>query len=398
MSAYEGYDAVSAWIYVESKNGETLMTRFYADDPEMTRTITTNKWVQVTLPMDKFMAKGDGSLNFSSIQYTASINSICIGEMKAINYEDLPETLVYDPAMGNLQQVGLIEHTAGVYGTVLKQFVTEIENTDTTYGGAYYRIAPNTNSDSKYGYIDVAPIHGTTAYAGYTHVKVWFYLETSANVATQTTICGLAVDANSNQWVSIDLPIETFVSGHFINVKWTNANNYNITGVRLGEIVAFKKIRTDAIFFEPNAEIMYTQLDATGAAYGWNHDAARSFSISTATTYGGSYVQIDGKNLTNKNQTGNIYITPNNAMSAYAEYTTIKAWIYLKALNNTNMKLYVFGAVYKEQIPTNQWVQLEIPVNATLLGNTNIWLQTQLANAGTWGITGIRIGEITAVK
>lgn len=400
MSAYEGYDAVSVWMYVGSTKGETLSALLLGGDADTQRWLTTNKWVQVTIPMSKFMEKGDGSLYFNSLKYTASINSIAIGEMKAINYEELPETLVFDPAMGNLQQIALVEQTAGVYTNALRYYVSAEENADATYGGAYFRIVPNTvATDNKYGYVDVAPIHGTTAYAGYTHVKVWFYLETKENFATATTICGATVNANSNEWVSIELPIETFVSGHFFNVKWSNKDVWNITGIRLGEIVAYKEeVSTDVFVFDPSAEDALSYIRTANKGFNYGNKATYSVvSVNSDTIYNGAYVKINSTAITSSNLTGDVYIKPISALNSYSQYTTIKVWIYLEATGNTNATLFVYGAAYGESIPSNQWKQIEIPVS-TFIQADEIRVGVNLCTNASWGIQGIRIGEITAVK
>ena len=400
MSAYEGYDAVSAWIYVESTKGETINAAFLGGDLDLSRNVTTNKWVQVTIPMDKFMARGDGSLYFSSIEYTATVKAIAIGEITAINYEDLPETLVFDTAMGNLQQIGFVDQTAGVYTNALKHFVTEIENADKTYGGAYLRIAPNTNSTRKYGILNVAPILGVNAYSEYTHVKMWFYVETGKNTSTNVTICGTTQAVSTNQWLSVDIPVETFISTNTFTVTWYNDGNWGITGIRIGEITAFKEeVSTKVFVFNPASADAASQVE-----YGTNcnvfKNATKTFvsaESNTDETYGGAYLRAVATTLSSsKTETGNVIITPLNSIETYAEYTSIKVWVYVESNSDSAKTVFICGQSYAD-VAANQWVQLEISTQTAIAAGAQLIIGTSY-RTNAWAATGMRIGEITAVK
>ncbi len=384
VSAYEQYDVITSWLYVESSTDEPVNVLFF-NDTNLTQAITPNQWVQVNIARSRFMEK-IGANYFCSINY-GTATAINIGEIVA---EHAPANVVFDPTTADATKISTNK-------TSTISFTQASNNAATTYDGAYAKVVPSSlTTSNNWVNISIMPINEITSYVNYTHIKVWVYVETGTAMEVKPLFGGVTYVLMSKQWVDIDIPVADYVANAAQPFFGTNFNTNGITGICIGEIVAItKEVRNDVFFFNPTSQNI-EQLTINGKAFNYGNAVTTSYAISATGNYVGAYVQINSTALTSSNVSGNVYITPND-MSAYAGYTTIKAWIYLDAISSANQTLYIYGAAYVDTIPTNQWVQISIPVNNTLLDSESIWLQTNFAKAASWGVTGIRIGEIVAV-
>ena len=114
--------------------------------------------------------------------------------------------------------------------------------------------------------------------------------------------------------------------------------------------------------------------------------------------YNGAYVEVKAKKAPSSNQWCNIFLTPNNAIESYSEYTTFKVWIYLEASYEfASAGVAFLNGQHSATAPTNTWCQIEIDVAKYMENSAGYFVGCNF-NAGKWGFTAIRIGEITAVK
>ena len=249
VSTYATYDAISFWFYVYSTANENLRVYFF-EDVSLTRTIATNQWVQVLFPVDTFIAKV-GSQYLCAIPFSTTAKQVYIGKMEAINYDEMPANIVYDPATYDTSLITL--KTSGqIFNNVTPTFVSAENNTNTTYGGAYVRIAATNLSTTRvWGDIYLTSLHDASSYSGYTAIKVWVYIEAYNNTGYNPAFCGGATNyativgqsgaaITHGTWTQLIIPIQTFIDnansyflgGYFGNKTW------NMTAVCIGEIVA----------------------------------------------------------------------------------------------------------------------------------------------------------------
>ena len=400
MDAYKDYDAVSAWIYVESSKAENFNATFF-NDLDLSRVISTNKWMQVTIPMAKFLEKGDGSIFFNSINYTESINAVCIGEIKGINYEEKPD-VVFDPAMGNTMQISYVETTAGIFTNVAKLFISAAQNEDETYGGAYLRVLPNNLNDSyKYGYINIAQLNNAEVYSDYTHFVAWVYVENVTGGAVNITVSGVTNSVTANQWTSVKISKEDYLENPSFSMNWRNNGTWGITGVRIGEITAIKEVRTDVFVFDPASADAASQISIGTNNANLTMSYVSAGGAYSDATYSGAYYQFKQNiSATNTSKWSKVLLTPELDLESYKEYTTIVAWIYLIS-KDASYNMSLIGGAHTETITPNQWVAVEIPVTTFITGIASYFCDVKYTNTAataTWGVDGLLIGEITAVK
>lgn len=391
---YNDYDLITVWLYLKSENN-TAVEVYIFNDVDLTQYITPNEWVQVKIARSKFMANISTATEFLGIPYSPTgVTEIWLGEIVAENYDE-STNFVFDPTVADTTRI-----LANKSSTIVFKQASKNENADAFYAGAYARVSPNgLTTSNTWVNISITPIKDVATYSNYTHIKIWLYVKTGTTTEVSPLIGGVAYTFMSNQWVDIDVPASDFAQPIF-GTNFSSNATWGITLVCIGEVKAItKEARTDVFFFDPTATDATSKVSATGKAFNYGNSATYSVGKSAMADYKGSYVQIDSTALTSSNQSGNAYVMPSSAgsMSAFADYTTVKAWIYLKAIDTAQKTVYLFGAALPS-ITSNQWVQIEIPVNDTFLDAESIWLQTNFAKASTWGVTAIRIGEITAVK
>ena len=119
------------------------------------------------------------------------------------------------------------------------EYVSAEENTDATYGGAYWRIV---SSSTNWTNIYLTPRFALEKYEGYEMVTCWFYLEGLDGIQLNLPFLDDG-DSNGkgcarNTWVKHELNIETFkrqiLDWYLIAAQYNDA----LTGIRLGEVFA----------------------------------------------------------------------------------------------------------------------------------------------------------------
>ena len=391
-STYEKYDFITAWLYIESTSDASVSVLFL-NDTELTQDITPNQWVQVKIARSRFMEKVTSEY-FCAINY-GTATAINIGEIVGENYAETTN-LVFEPATADATKIK--PNNASMI-----TFTQASKNADMTYGGAYVSVLPKSLSGTANKWVNIAltSIKDASSYSDYTHIKVWVYIETGTATDVTPQFGQVTYTLKSNQWTDVYIPMADFVANSakpFFGTNFRDNGTWGITGVRIGEITAVTKTSEGDVFvFNPTSQSM-SQVTASGKAFDNGNKATYSYGVSGLAEYKGAYVQMDSTALTSSNQTGRVDIAPTDGMSAYSAYTTVKAWIYLKAVDNAVKTVYFFGdSSAPIQINSNQWVQIEISVNETFLQAESLWLQTNFANASSWGVTAIRIGEIVGI-
>jgi len=321
-----------------------------------------------------------------------------------VNYEDTPE-VVFDPEMGDVTKITLSTNSSkNIFTNVQKLFVNAAANTDETYGDSYFQVMANNVADTnEWGDIYISSLHAAADYAEYTTIKAWVYVVSNKEVALQASIFGQAAQTvTPNQWVQISIPMATYTANStkaFFGANFRNNASWGgVIGVRIGKIEAVKEVKNDVFLFNPASTTAASQVSTRGKAFGYGDKATYNFVASSAdATYNGAYVQIGSTALTTSNQWGNVLLTPEGALDSYATYTTIKAWIYLEAYGTGEETISFANGQVSKTLVKNTWTQVEIPM-ATYLANSSPFCGRNFSANTSWGVTGIRIGEITAVK
>ena len=222
---YAEFDYVTVWIYMIQKEGVadgTVMLAIGNTAPHR-RCINTGKWTQIKLVKcydgmtgtyadnvffaDKpFGNAGSVTFNFAKF-FTASwsVNTeyVRIGEIKAgkFNEADKTETTVFDPVAQNA-----VTHFGRSGSGTLN--TADCQNPDTTgaYGGACFSWTPTA---SGWQNLYMSPITGDwQELSNYQLLKVWVYVETTADGTTELTMFNDASSrqkVDNNTWVEVTL-------------------------------------------------------------------------------------------------------------------------------------------------------------------------------------------------
>ena len=389
-SAYQGYDFITAWLKIESSTPDAV-TVLFSDDTNLTQKITPNAWVQVKIDRSRFM-KNVTAKYFCSIKYNDTVTGINIGEIVGGNYAETTD-LMFEPATADETKISPSK-------TSTIAFTQASENADTTYGGAYVRVAPQSLTTNSHTWVNttLTPIKDASFYSAGAQIKVWIYVETGTATEVSPLFWNVSHTLTSNQWTEVYIPMADFVANStkpFFGTNFRNNGTWGVTAIRIGEIVVEGVEKT---IFNPANENAVSQV-----AYGVNNDvfanAEKVFVTAEEnddTTYDGAYLRAQP---TNYDATGNIIIYPEFGTNAYVGYDTMTVWVYVESDNATVKVSLLDGTVEDQTVATNQWVQIELSVEDYM---------NNLAN-GTYkylcavsfkenNATAIRIGEITAVK
>ncbi len=282
-----------------------------------------------------------------------------------------------------------------------KEFMSAEGNTDATYGGAYFRAVATGNG---WGNVLLTPKHGVNVYKKYETLTVWLYVESSASDKVNVLFvndAALTQSVTPNQWVQVSLPVAAVMKQ--IEAQYFCSLNFNgtVTGVRIGDISASGEVDPSFVFNPASANA------AAQVTYGVNNalftGSAKEFvsaEDNTDTTYGGAYLRAVPAGITsNKNQWGNVFLSPQLDVSAYAGYDVVTVWVYVESNGSAAVTVQFLNTKHTESIIPNQWVQVTIPI-ATFMqfAETDYFCGMNYCSNASWGVTGVRIGEIKAVK
>ena len=216
-----------------------------------------------------------------------------------------------------------------------------------------------------------------------------------SSVATEEVVTVKVYTLNGSEWVDASAEI---VDGKYIPTAVGKIKvEYSFEGL---DSISYEITVVDpSIVFDPASATASSQVSTTGNAFSHGNAATYTF-VSDAdnndATYGGAYVKVGSTALTNKNQWGNIFLQPNSELSSYSEYTKVLIWIYIERLEGGTITPTILGG--SASVTTNQWVQIEISVDQFVANSTNLFYGANFADAGTWGIKSVSIGQIVAVE
>lgn len=245
VANYQAYNAISVWMYVEATETKNVAVLFLGGDADLSQTFSTNKWTQVTIPMDKFVAKGDGSSYFCSINYKDGVNGVRIGEMVGVTY-DTTDNVMFDPAIGNAAQISFSGVAFSNSGT--KEFVTADANRESEYKGAYVKVLPtNLGSGQKWAEISLTPKFDVSTYSQYDAITAWIYVQRNGvgSEAVSFVNGGYSETLVANTWQKVIIPMDKFIesvnAGTYFCARNFNSNaSWGVTGFYIGEITAVK--------------------------------------------------------------------------------------------------------------------------------------------------------------
>ena len=361
----------------------------------------------------KYIPTAEGKLK---IEYTFAGVDAIVFEIAVLD-----PSIIFDPTAENMSaQIS----TAGVgfgYGNnAVYTFVSDEENTDETYGGAYVKINSTVlvAGTNKWGSVMLNSANDISSYAEYDAIEMWVYVERNGTGEDLVSFLGSLAGNNiawatnatlaSNQWIKLQFPMEQFIANpNYLLGRNLNGNtSWGVIGFRVGKITAVnieeKPEEEKYYVFNPIAENKAQLNCSTGAGFTSNQATFEFVSAANNNdaVYGGAYVKISTTAISaSGNKWGDIRLAPEHDLSSYAEYSEILVWIYIKsnsATQTTAVSLY--GGIASQTIADNNWVQISIPAAAFAGKTSDILYALNFNNNASWGRTAVLIGEIVAVK
>lgn len=321
----------------------------------------------------------------------------------------------------------MISTSGGAFNGTVRTFVSDADNTDETYGGAYVQFTiPGTD----WADISITPVFDREAYAGYDYITVWLYIGQKAGETDGVVALPFG---NSNyhkrkimtgEWTRIvlvkgydgmtgttaDNVFHTgYVSGNstasdsfnfakFLTASWAAQTAF----VRVGEITGHtfdESNESTVTVFDPSA-------DNVAASVGQN---VTSGTINTTDAvnpapeggYSGAVVQWTPP----ASGWANFYLRPTTGVPAdYAGYARLKVWMYIDTTAGTpaDFEFLMYNdARARQKVKTDTWV--EVTLDAGLYfdyvqskGNGNSGNPYFISQTG-WNGASVYFGTMTAV-
>lgn len=319
----------------------------------------------------------------------------------------------------------MISTSGGAFSDTVRTFVSDADNTDETYGGAYVQFTiPGT------GWADIAvtPIFDRAAYAGYDYITVWLYVGQAEgqNDGVVTVPFGNSNYHNrkfmTGEWTRIVLvkgydgmtgntadnvfhsswrsgnetSSDSFNFSKFITASWASQTAF----VRVGEITGHtfaESTESTVVMFDPSAENVAASVGQTGSGTINTTDAVNP---DPDGGYSGAVVQWTPA----ASGWANFYLRPTTGTASdFGEYARIKVWIYIETTAGTpqDFEFLMYNmARCRQKIQTDTWVEVTLDLGryvdyiATNSGNTgNPYFISQTG----WNGASVYIGTMTAV-
>lgn len=335
---------------------------------------------------------------------------------------------VFDPTKD--YAANQITTAGGAFNGTVKTFVSADENTDTTYGGAYYQFTvPGTG----WADVKITPTFARGQYAEFDYVSVWVYFGQKAGVNDGAINIPMGDTAKgrryiwTGQWTRL-LLVKPYdgMTGTYNNVFYENAvfgnakaETFNLDKfitasfganteiVRIGEIKAGKfseSTEQTKLLFNPAAANVAecvgknTEADVLTTSGVVNPDTEGGYNgacVSWTPTSGGWR---------------NFYLRPTDGTwRDYAEYGFMKVWMYIKSADgqSRDFEFLMFNdASSRQKIKTDEWTEVTMDIGKYLeyiytkpnndaagnSGNPNFMTQN------TWNGETVYIGTATMLK
>lgn len=331
---------------------------------------------------------------------------------------------VFDPAASYAGDQ--ISASGGAFTGTVKTFVSAEDNTDETYGGAYWQFTvPGTD----WAGIKLTPTFDVADYAKYDYVTVWVYIGQQEGAAEGVVALPFGNSSHHKRkimtgaWTRVVLvkPYDGMTGATADNIFYTNFNSGNaekahsfefnnfITAnwaaqnefVRIGEITGhtFDESEAETItLFDPSAE-------NAAASVGQN---VTSGTINTTDAvnpdpdggYSGAVVQWTPP----ASGWANFYLRPMTGVATdYVGYVRAKVWIYIKTADGTSVdfEMYMFNdAKARQKIKTDTWVEMTLDAGMYfdyVQGNSGNSSNPYFVSSNAWGDVELYFGTMTAV-
>ncbi len=413
---YADYDVVTAWIYIVSENNNPINALF-AMSKHTIENIVPNQWVQVSIPMDKYIESlATGTPVFIAINYAStSATAVYIGEIVAadlaeLSVSDIEETIldgesvnveftvtaspadaeyevsVISPSGAKLQAEALGEGRYQVAVSEIGEYTVNASAINGRYGKA----------STKFTVVESVRMIINGTYANTTGMGKELSL-VSASLQRGETITEEEVTVKlyslvGENWVDVSNEI---ADGKYVPTALGKLKvEYTFEGL---DAITYEIAVVDpTIVFDPASEGASSQISADKKAF--NNGPAATFTfVSDADnndeTYGGAYVRVGTTvTLSSSKSWGDVLITPTSDLNSYSEYTTLYAWIYIEGVS-ASATVTFFNTTITETLSTNQWVVVDFNVADFIANGTNPFYGSNFFTA-TWGITGVRVGKI----
>lgn len=321
----------------------------------------------------------------------------------------------------------MISTSGGAFNETVRTFVSDADNTDETYGGAYVQFTiPGTG----WADVSITPVFDRAAYAGYDYVTVWLYIgqkqgETDGVVALpfgnsnyhkrkimtgEWTRIVLVKGYDGMTGTTADNVFHTgYVSGDstasdsfnfakFLTASWAAQTEF----VRIGEITGHtfdESTESTVTVFDPSA-------DNVAASVGQNVSGSLTTTDAVNPDSDGGYSGEVVQWTPPASGWANFYLRPTTGVPAdYAGYARIKVWMYIDttAGESVDFEFLMYSDTRaRQKVKTDTWV--EVTLDAGLYfdyvhsskGSNNDKKWYFLAQTGWNGAT-VYFGTMTAV-
>ena len=416
LNSYSEYTTLYAWIYIEGVSASATVTFFNAT---VTKTLATNQWVAVDFAVADFIANGSNPFygsNFFTDKW--GITGVCFGKIFTAEPAELSIPAIEETVLDSASKTVEFSVTASPAETEYDVVVTSpsgLALTTVALGDGNYQVTASeagvytVKASAKNGKFGMAsaqftvkePVelivdgtYASTTGMGKELALIGAHIERSG-AATEDVVTVKVYTLNGSEWVDVSAEI---ADGKYIPTAVGKIKvEYSFEGL---DAIAYEITVVDpSIIFDPTSATASSQVSTSGNAFSHGNAATYTF-VSDAenndTTYGGAYVKVGSTALTTKNQWGNIFLQPNSELSSYSEYTKVSIWIYIERLEGGTLSTNILGG--SASVTTNQWVQIEISMDQFEANSTNLFYGANFADAGTWGIKSVSIGQIVAVE
>ena len=408
---------IEAGVPLDLLSAEVISKGSPTEDAVVRKVYTEEEgeWVEVTESIgDTYTPAATGRIK---VEYTFE-------ELDPVSFEmDVARRgEVFDPAASYAGDQ--ISASGGAFTGTVKTFVSAEDNTDETYGGAYWQFTvPGTG----WAGIKLTPTFDVADYAKYDYVTVWVYIGQKEGAAESVVALPFGNSSHHKRkimtgaWTRIVLvkPYDGMTGATADNIFYTNFNSGNaekahsfefnnfITAnwaaqnefVRIGEITGHtfdESTKSTVTVFDPSAENVAASvgndkgtLNTTDAV---NPDPDGGYS--------GAVVQWTPP----ASGWANFYLRPMTGVATdYVGYVRAKVWIYIKTADGTSVdfEMYMFNdAKARQKIKTDTWVEMTLDAGMYfdyVQGNSGNSKNPYFVSSNAWGDVELYFGTMTAV-
>lgn len=259
LSHYESYDYITVPVYVNAEavtNGGNVRIGFFNDE-NYRRLVKVGEWVNVNLPMERFIAEMNGADNFIPLNFNNSasanhknLTEVRIGEITAGKFGDSASHMILDTS-----------DAAAVMQFAPTGSAAEIEDTSVAYvpasGGerAYFefRKATETTEAGAWRHVKMNSRYSSYSYTDDDYVSIWLRADNQTRSEISIGLFGKNTGVfgqtfATNTWKEILLPANVFfdelatASYCFYANFSTGGSQSGLTALRIGDIAVKRRL------------------------------------------------------------------------------------------------------------------------------------------------------------